>query len=161
MAPSVLFMAACLFSGSCSAFHVVSSGFRANAVRKAANHQVAFPPLTSSLRRPIMCSDGAEQEDMRSEKVGLVERASDPFRVVRVVLYVTFGVVGIAGLGIAITQMGSDPMQSMGNLAINALVLAAGVGLFFFDQNVVRNLRDKAEKESSVYGFLGDEQEEE
>lgn len=109
-------------------------------------------------RSPHVAMSEGEPEDTQSEKIGLVERASDPFRIVRVVLYVTFGVVGVAGLGIAFVQMGSDPMQSVGNLATNALVLAAGVGLFFFDQSVTSSLREKAEKDTSVYGILGGEQ---
>ena len=79
-------------------------------------------------------ASAAPARELQSGQVDLVERASDPFRVIRVVMYVTFGVSGIAGCAIAISQMGKDPAQSMSNLAVNAAVLAGGVGIFFFDR---------------------------
>ena len=81
------------------------------------------------------------------EKLALVERAGDPFRAVRVVLYVTFGIAGLAGVVTALLQMGSDPSGAMGNLAVNGGVLAAGVGVFFFDKTVTDKLREQTEKE--------------
>ena len=84
------------------------------------------------------------------QQVDLVDRASDPFRVIRVVLYVTFGIAGFAGCGIAISN------GEFGNLAINAVVLAGGVGIFLFDRSVTAGLREKAEKELSNPYLKGD-----
>ena len=82
-----------------------------------------------------------------AEQVDLVDRAQDPFRVVRVVLYATFGITGLAGVLISATKMGSEPSKALSDLAINAAVLAGGVGIFFFDRSVTAKLREKAEKE--------------
>ena len=83
-------------------------------------------------------------------QVDLVDRASDPFRIVRTVLYVTFGVAGLAGCGIAISK------GEFMNAAINAIVLGAGVGLFLFDRSITAGLREKAEKELSNPYLKGD-----
>ena len=53
-------------------------------------------------------------------EVELVERAQDPFRAVRFVLYGIFSLVGLAGVGIAVSQ------GEIGDAAINAAVLAGG-----------------------------------
>ena len=89
-------------------------------------------------------------------QIDLVERASDPFRVVRVVVYATFGVAGLAGVGIALFQMGKDPGAAIENLAINAAVLGAGVGVFIFDRKVTADLRAKAEAEIKNPYLKGD-----
>lgn len=91
-----------------------------------------------------------------SEQVDLVERASDPFGIIRVVLYVTFGISGIAGIGIAASQMGEDPGKAMSNLAVNAAVLAGGVGIFLFDRSVTAKLREKADQELKNPYLKGD-----
>lgn len=81
-------------------------------------------------------AEAAEEEAPKAvdkEKLALVERAGDPFRAVRVVLYVVFGVAGLAGVVTSLLQMGSDPAAAQ-NLGVNAGVLAAGVGVFVFDQ---------------------------
>jgi len=101
-------------------------------------------------------ASAAPARELQSGQVDLVERASDPFRVIRVVMYVTFGVSGIAGCAIAISQMGKDPAQSMSNLAVNAAVLAGGVGIFFFDRSVTSKLREKAEAELKNPYLKGD-----
>ena len=90
-----------------------------------------------------------------SRQVDLVERASDPFRIVRVVLYATFGIAGIAGCGIAVSQVGSDP-SAMKNLAVNAAVTAGGVAIFLFDRSVTASLREKAEAELKSPFLKGD-----
>ena len=91
-----------------------------------------------------------------SEQIDLVERASDPFGIIRVVLYVTFGISGIAGIGIAASQMGEDPGKSMSNLAVNAAVLAGGVGIFLFDRSLTAKLREKADQELKNPYLKGD-----
>ena len=78
------------------------------------------------------------------------------FRVIRAVLYVTFGIVGIAGCGVAVMQMGSDPAGSLGDLAVNSAVTAAGVGIFFFDRSVTANLREKVQAEMKNPYLKGD-----
>ena len=82
-----------------------------------------------------------------AEQVDLVDRAQDPFRVVRVVLYVAFGITGLAGVAISATKMGADPSKALGDLAVNAAVLAGGVGILLFDRSVTAKLREKTEKE--------------
>ena len=79
----------------------------------------------------------------------LVERAGDPFRVVRAFIYVTFGITGLAGCVTALLQIGDDASAALGNLAVNGAVLAAGVGVFFFDRSVTSKLREGLEKEVS------------
>ena len=91
-----------------------------------------------------------------SEQIDLVERASDPFGIIRVVLYVTFGISGIAGIGIAASQMGEDPGKAMSNLAVNAAVLAGGVGIFLFDRSLTAKLREKADQELKNPYLKGD-----
>jgi len=104
----------------------------------------SLAPVSFRARSPIANQDPPAKKEQATD---LIERASDPFRVVRVVIYVVFGVAGVAGCGIAVTQMGSNPSESLGNLAVNAVVLAVGIGVFFFDQSVTKSLREKMEKE--------------
>ena len=91
-----------------------------------------------------------------SRQIDLVERASDPFRVVRVVVYATFGVAGLAGVAISLFHMGKDPSRALSDLAINSAVLGAGVGVFFFDRKVTSDLRAKAEAEVKNPYLKGD-----
>ena len=118
----------------------------ASLVVPSAMRPAARLPQLPCLRAP--CPMANQDSPANKERAtDLIERANDPFRVVRVIVYVTFGVAGIAGCGIAVSQMGSNPGNSLGNLAVNALVLAVGVGVFFFDQSVTKSLREKMEKE--------------
>ena len=110
------------------------------------------PARTASARvsaASIRCQEVEEEDEIKvdARQLDLVERASDPFRVVRVILYSTFGIAGVAGVGVALFQMGKNPSVAMGNLATNAGVLAAGVAVFFLDQKVTADLREKAEAE--------------
>ena len=85
------------------------------------------------------------QKDVQKEaRTELVDRASDPFRVVRTFIYVTFGIAGTVGIGLAIFQ------GDMGNVAVNAAVLAAGVGVFFLDRSLTASLREKVRREPSA-----------
>ena len=80
------------------------------AVVHARRQRVLPPPWRSRMRatrRP-------------SRQIDLVERASDPFRVVRVVVYATFGVAGLAGVAISLFHMGKDPSRALSDLAINS-----------------------------------------
>ena len=54
--------------------------------------------------------------------VDLVERASDPFGIVRVFIYVTFGITGVAGVATSLLQMGDDAGAAMTNLGIGFAV---------------------------------------
>lgn len=96
---------------------------------------------------PAFTEGGAPKSVVDDEKLALVERAGDPFRAVRVVLYVTFGIAGLAGVVTSLMQMGDSPGNAMGNLAVNGGVLAAGVGVFFVDQSVTAKLREQTKKE--------------
>ena len=120
---------------------------------------LVLAPARPSLARPAACVHRAAAVAMQEEKpptpgpppseaaVDLVERASDPFGIVRVIIYVTFGITGVAGIGTSLLQMGDDAGAAMGNLAINAGVLAAGVAVYFVDRSATAALREKAEKE--------------
>ena len=118
--------------------------------------------LTAIDRVPaaITCQETDERppsvKDLSSEQVDLVNRASDPFRIIRQVLYVTFGVVGLAGVVTSVMQMGDKPGDSLGNLVVNGAVLAAGIGVFFFDRSVTSKLREKVEAELSNPYLKGD-----
>ena len=76
-------------------------------------------PALRSRAAPIVL----QEPELDANKVDLVERASDPFRVVRAVIYVTFGVTGFAGCVTSVMQMGDNPGNSLGNLAVNGGVL--------------------------------------
>ena len=80
----------------------------------------------------------------RDAQVDLVDRAGDPFRVVRLVLYGVFGLVGLVGVVVAAGQIGDDPGAAFGNIAINGAVLAGGVGAYVFDMKVQGDLKEKA-----------------
>ena len=61
---------------------------------------------------------------------------------------------------------GKDPAAAMGNLAVNGGVLAAGIAIFFFDQKVTSDLKNKLEEEmknpylkGDLDGFLDGEKE--
>ena len=47
-----------------------------------------------------------------AERLGLVERAGDPFRAVRVVLYAVFGIAGVAGVGTSLMTMGTRALDA-------------------------------------------------
>lgn len=67
----------------------------------------------------------------------------------RQVLYVCFGVVGVAGVGIGASN------GELGNVAVNGLVTAAGVGIFLFDQKVRTALpEESAEPGGTVRGSV-------
>ena len=109
-----------------------------------ANALLATPrlPHTAPLARAaaVRCQEADEpaaptlSSEVDQTKVDLVDRASDPFRAVRVVLYATFGVAGLAGVVTSLIQMGDNTADAMGNLAVNSGVLIAGVAIFFVDQ---------------------------
>uniref|UniRef100_A0A7S0PXM2 Uncharacterized protein n=1 Tax=Coccolithus braarudii TaxID=221442 RepID=A0A7S0PXM2_9EUKA len=91
-----------------------------------------------------------ERKALRERKVAqteVLDRASDPFRAVRLVIFIIFGVVGTAGCGVAISQIGSDPMNALGNLVVNAGVLGAGVGVYLFDRKIQTDLKAKLEED--------------
>ena len=98
------------------------------------------PPVLRS--RAIFCQ---EEPQIDEAKLGLVERAGDPFRVVRAVIYVTFGVTGLAGVVTSVMQM--EQPDAMQNLAVNSGVLAAGVATFFLDRAATVKLREQTEAE--------------
>lgn len=108
----------------------------------------------------ITCQETDEKspavKDLSSEQVDFVNRASDPFRIIRQVLYVTFGVVGLAGVVTSVIQMGEKPGNSLGNLVVNGAVLAAGIAVFFFDKSVTSRLREKVKAELSNPYLKGD-----
>lgn len=111
-------------------------------------------PITHYNYQPIRCQEG--KPEFSDTQVDLVNRASDPFRIIRQVLYVTFGVTGFAGCVTSVMQMGDKPADSLGNLAVNAAVLAAGIGVFFFDKSVTAKLREKTEEELKNPYLKGD-----
>ena len=156
----------CLASGSAL---TLASG---SAPTLAPGSALTLAPLAARARsvaprfargQPIVCqaegpTDVAEKTELEvsEDQIDLVERASDPFRVIRVVLYVTFGIAGLAGCAIAVSQMGKDPGQAMSNLAVNGAVLAGGVGIFIFDKSVTSKLREKAAAELKNPYLKGD-----
>ena len=84
--------------------------------------RLAVPLISRAPIASILCqeADAADEKtpaaakDLSSEQVDLVNRASDPFRIIRQVLYVTFGVVGLAGVVTSVMQMGDKPGNSLG-----------------------------------------------
>ena len=74
-----------------------------------------------SSRDPDPASETATTKRKQAQ-TDVLDRASDPFRAVRQVIFVIFAVVGFAGCGLAIMQMGSNPSDSVINLAVNAAV---------------------------------------
>lgn len=58
-------------------------------------------------------------ESLRSQQVELVERAGDPFRGIRVVLYAVFGVAGLAGIVTSFISMGSDTGMPAAKLVLH------------------------------------------
>eukprot|EP00308_Calcidiscus_leptoporus_P023107 CAMPEP_0119353698 /NCGR_PEP_ID=MMETSP1334-20130426/2804_1 /TAXON_ID=127549 /ORGANISM="Calcidiscus leptoporus, Strain RCC1130" /LENGTH=176 /DNA_ID=CAMNT_0007367045 /DNA_START=13 /DNA_END=543 /DNA_ORIENTATION=+ len=88
-----------------------------------------------------------ERVDRSEAQQDVIARAQDPFRAVRIVVFAIFGIVGLAGCGIALTQLGSDPAGALGNLAVNAGFLGAAAALYVFDQKVQADLRAKLEEE--------------
>mmetsp|Transcript_113763 Transcript_113763/g.179010 ORF Transcript_113763/g.179010 Transcript_113763/m.179010 type:complete len:192 (-) Transcript_113763:71-646(-) len=82
------------------------------------------------------------------KQVELAADSKDPFRPVRVVIYATFGISGLAGVIIAATQLGSKS-NALQDLAINLGVLIAGVGIFLFDRKVTADLDEKTRQELS------------
>ena len=117
---------------------------------------LVLAPARPSLARPFVHRSTAIA--MQEEKpppgpppseaaVDLVERASDPFGIVRVIIYVTFGITGVAGVATSLLQMGDDAGTAMTNLGINAGVLVAGAAVYIFDRKITASLREKAEKE--------------
>ena len=114
-------------------------------------------PATAIASRALVCCqlgddapEPAAAQEADDQKMELIERAGDPFRAVRVVLYVTFGIAGTAGVVTSLLQMGDDPANAMGNLAVNAGVLAAGVAIFFFDKFATDKLREKLETDVRI-----------
>ena len=114
-------------------------------------------PATAIASRALVCCqlgddapEPAAAQEADDQKMELIERAGDPFRVVRVVLYATFGIAGTAGVVTSLLQMGDDPANAMGNLAVNAGVLAAGVAIFFFDKFATDKLREKLETDVRI-----------
>mmetsp|Transcript_19767 Transcript_19767/g.47338 ORF Transcript_19767/g.47338 Transcript_19767/m.47338 type:complete len:165 (-) Transcript_19767:238-732(-) len=95
-------------------------------------------------------------DSLRARRVELVERAGDPFRGVRVVLYAVFGVAGLAGIATSIMTMGTDPGPALGNIAINSAVLAIGVAVYVFDQKITSDLKRKLEEELKNPYLKGD-----
>ena len=83
---------------------------RASLVVSEAEPPTTQPPPTTEPTEP--------KQHIDPEKLALVERAGDPFRAVRVVLYATFGIAGIAGVGTSLLQVRSDSASAMSNLAI-------------------------------------------
>ena len=144
---------------ACSAFTLSASQIAPYA-RAPSSPLLRCPGVSLQEQAPIPETEPAptasDASPVSTEQLDLVERASDPFRVIRVVLYVTFGVSGIAGCGIAVSQMGKDPVTAMSNLAVNGAVLAGGVGLFLFDRSVTAKLREKAEQELKNPYLKGD-----
>ena len=88
--------------------------------------------------------DDGTGEGKRGAQVDLVDRAGDPFRVVRLVLYGVFGVVGLVGVVVAAGQLGDDPGSAFTNMGINGAVLAGGIGAYVFDTRVQGDLKEKA-----------------
>mmetsp|Transcript_125225 Transcript_125225/g.234212 ORF Transcript_125225/g.234212 Transcript_125225/m.234212 type:complete len:231 (-) Transcript_125225:54-746(-) len=95
-------------------------------------------------------------EDPEDTVVELVAEASDPFRLIRGVIYVTFGVTGLAGIVISALQMGKNPASSIANLGINAAVLAAGIAVFLFDRQTTAKFRENAKQELENPFLKGD-----
>ena len=139
-----------------------------DAYRLAPARQLASTPARLHRFRTPLCTIGDTTEEpaaeepaaktvvaATAEQVALTERASDPFRVVRVVLYVTFGITGLAGVVLSLLKMGSDP-NALADVGINAAVVAGGVGIFLFDQSVAAKLKEKAEAELSNPYLKGD-----
>ena len=110
---------------------------------------IAQRPLGFRVLPAPVCEMESEKKRVEptEAQIDAVARASDPFSLVRTVMYVTFGIAGLAGVGISISQMGSNTVDSLGNLAVNGLVLAGGIGIYFFDQSVTAKLREKAAEE--------------
>ena len=112
----------------------------------------ARPPLTRPFAHRTTVATMQEEPKQpgpppSEAAVDLVERASDPFGIVRVFIYVTFGITGVAGVATSLLQMGDDAGAAMTNLGINAGVLVAGAAVFVVDRKITASLREKAEKE--------------
>ena len=83
----------------------------------------------------------APEAALREKQIESVARASDPFRLVRTVLYAVFGLVSLAGAGIAVTK------GNMADAGVNGAVFV-GVGVaFLVDQKVQGALAEKAKEE--------------
>ena len=50
-----------------------------------------------------------EKRQLNDAQFGVLERAQDPFRLIRLVVYGIFGVVSVAGISIAVYDLGKDP----------------------------------------------------
>lgn len=86
-------------------------------------------------------ADATVDAALREKQIESVARAGDPFRYVRTVLYVIFGLVGLAGAGIAVSK------GNMADAGVNsAFLLGAGVA-FVVDQKIQGALTEKAKEE--------------
>ena len=75
---------------------------------------------------------------------GQLDNIAPPF--FRTALYAIFGIVGLAGVGIAVMSMGSDPGGSVVNIGINGVVLAAAAGAFLVDSKMQGEAKEELEK---------------
>ena len=53
--------------------------------------------------------ESEKQQQLNDAQFGVLERAQDPFRLIRLVVYGIFGVVSVAGISIAVYDLGKDP----------------------------------------------------
>jgi hypothetical protein len=154
---SALVLLAALLSPSVHAFTI---GTGASPRCRTTLAPQSYPRADANSLRLCMPSEPGEGEEKpiaaSQAQVDLVDRAQDPFRFVRVVLYATFGLVGLAGCAISFTKLGSDGFDAVGDLGVNLVVLAAGVGTFLFDRSVTAKLREKAEAELANPYLKGD-----
>jgi len=71
-------------------------------------------PIAMRLARPIALEPDppppeTEKQQLNDAQFGVLERAQDPFRLIRLVVYGIFGVVSVAGISIAVYDLGKDP----------------------------------------------------
>ena len=87
-------------------------------------------------------ADAEAEAALREKQIESVARASDPFRYVRTVLYAIFGLVSLAGAGIAVSK------GNMADAGVNSAFLVGAGAAFFVDQKFVQTaLTEKAKEE--------------
>jgi len=100
---------------------------------------VAEPPMPETAMTP---ADAEAEAALREKQIESVARASDPFRYVRTVLYAIFGLVSLAGAGIAVSK------GNMADAGVNSAFLVGAGAAFFVDQKFVQAaLTEKAKEE--------------